>query len=158
MKTVFVTGGAGFIGSALIRMLIRDTALHVVTLDSLTYAGNLESLADVIDDPRHRFAKLDICDSAAVRALFDETQPCGVIHLAAESHVDLSIDAPAAFIQTNVGTFTMLQRPAVLAPTGRERRARFAWSMSRPTRSLVRSEPPDSSRRRRHTPRGLPTR
>lgn len=110
MKTVFVTGGAGFIGSALVRMLIRETGYHVVTLDSLTYAGNLESLGEALDHPRHRFAKVDICDAAAVRALFDETRPSGVIHLAAESHVDRSIDAPAAFIQTNVvGTFTMLQ-------------------------------------------------
>jgi dTDP-glucose 4,6-dehydratase len=110
MKTVFVTGGAGFIGSALVRMLIRESDYHVVTLDSLTYAGNLESLGDALDDPRHRFAKVDICDAPAVRALFDDAQPCGVIHLAAESHVDRSIDAPSAFIHTNVvGTFTMVQ-------------------------------------------------
>ncbi|MEP6491291.1 MAG: dTDP-glucose 4,6-dehydratase [bacterium] len=110
MQTVFVTGGAGFIGSALVRTLIRESAYQVVTIDSLTYAGNLESLADVLDDPRHRFARVDIGDGPALRSLFEHERPCGVIHLAAESHVDRSIDAPAAFIETNiVGTFNLLQ-------------------------------------------------
>lgn len=91
-------------------MLIRETAYRVVTVDKLTYAGNLETLADVIDDPRHRFVKADIADAAAMRSVFDEEMPHGVLHLAAESHVDRSIDAPADFIQTNVvGTYTLLQ-------------------------------------------------
>ena len=91
-------------------MLIRETDSTVVNVDKLTYAGNLDSLADALDDPRHHFAQADICDAARVRALFAEHRPDAVIHLAAESHVDRSIDGPAAFIQTNVvGTFVMLE-------------------------------------------------
>ena len=109
MNTVLVTGGAGFIGSALVRMLVRGGDYRVVTLDSLTYAGNLESLDDALEAPNHRFVKGDIRDGALLRALFAEERPSGVIHLAAESHVDRSIDAPADFVQTNVvGTFTLL--------------------------------------------------
>ena len=110
MKTLLVTGGAGFIGSAVVRMLVRETGHRVVTLDKLTYAGNLESLAEVADAASHRFVKADVADVAALRSVFDEEQPDGVIHLAAESHVDRSIDAPGSFIQTNVfGTFALLQ-------------------------------------------------
>ena len=110
MKTLFVTGGAGFIGSAVVRMLVREAAYRVVTIDKLTYAGNLESLGDALDASNHRFVKADIGDATMIRALFDEERPAGVIHLAAESHVDRSIDAPGDFIQTNVvGTFTLLQ-------------------------------------------------
>lgn len=110
MKTILVTGGAGFIGSALVRMLIRETDSTVVNVDKLTYAGNLRSLADALDDPRHHFAQVDICDASRVRALFAEHRPDAVIHLAAESHVDRSIDGPAAFLETNVvGTFVMLE-------------------------------------------------
>jgi dTDP-glucose 4,6-dehydratase len=105
-----VTGGAGFIGSALIRKLIRETAYTVVNVDKLTYAGNLESVEEVSEDARYRFERVDICDASRVRALFDRYRPGGVIHLAAESHVDRSIDGPADFIQTNVvGTFALLQ-------------------------------------------------
>jgi dTDP-glucose 4,6-dehydratase len=107
---VLVTGGAGFIGSAVIRHLIADTAHEVLNVDKLTYAGNLDSLAPVADSPRYRFARADIVDSEALTRLFDEFRPHCVLHLAAETHVDRSIDGPAAFIQTNVvGTFHLLQ-------------------------------------------------
>ena len=110
MKTLFVTGGAGFIGSALVRLLIAETDYAVVNLDKLTYAGNLESLAAIAGHARYHFERVDIGDGPALAALFASHRPAGVIHLAAESHVDRSIDAPAAFIQTNVvGTFTLLQ-------------------------------------------------
>ncbi|MBL8479271.1 MAG: GDP-mannose 4,6-dehydratase, partial [Sterolibacteriaceae bacterium] len=109
MKTILVTGGAGFIGSALIRQLIEATDWRVVNVDKLTYAGNLESLADLAGDPRHVFSRTDICDRAALDALFAANQPCGVIHLAAESHVDRSIHGPGDFIETNInGTYTLL--------------------------------------------------
>jgi dTDP-glucose 4,6-dehydratase len=104
-----VTGGAGFIGSAVVRHLIRETPHHVLVVDNLTYAGNLESLP-CMDDPRCRFERADICDGPRMRRLFDEFQPDVVMHLAAESHVDRSIDGPRAFIETNVvGTYTLLQ-------------------------------------------------
>lgn len=107
--TVFVTGGAGFIGSALARDLINQDREDVLVIDKLTYAGALENLETVSASPRYRFAKTDICDAAAIKALFAEHKPRAVYHLAAESHVDRSIDGPAAFIETNlVGTFVML--------------------------------------------------
>jgi dTDP-glucose 4,6-dehydratase len=110
MATWIVTGGAGFIGSALVRQLIAESRDQVVTVDKLTYAGNLESLGPARHDPRHRFVHADICDAEAMRTLIAETQPDGVFHLAAESHVDRSIDGPDDFIRTNlVGTYTLLQ-------------------------------------------------
>jgi dTDP-glucose 4,6-dehydratase len=110
MKTLLVTGGAGFIGSALVRQLIQETDWRVINVDKLTYAGNLESLADLIDHPRHLFRRTDICDRASIDALFAEFTPAGVIHLAAESHVDRSIHGPGDFIQTNInGTYTLLE-------------------------------------------------
>jgi dTDP-glucose 4,6-dehydratase len=110
LKTIFITGGAGFIGSALIRLLIAESDWIVVNIDKLTYAGNLESLASTSNSPRYRFAHADICDRAAMDALFAEHQPAGIIHLAAESHVDRSIHGPEDFVQTNItGTYTLLE-------------------------------------------------
>jgi dTDP-glucose 4,6-dehydratase len=110
MKTLLVTGGAGFIGSALVRQWLQETDWRVINVDKLTYAGNLESLADLIDHPRHLFRRTDICDRASIDALFAEFTPAGVIHLAAESHVDRSIHGPGDFIETNInGTYTLLE-------------------------------------------------
>jgi len=110
MKTLFVTGGAGFIGSALIRLMIAESDWRIVNIDKLTYAGNLESLAMLENNPRHIFSHSDICDGAALDALFAEHRPAGVIHLAAESHVDRSIHGPGDFIETNIsGTYTLLE-------------------------------------------------
>ncbi|MCY1274457.1 dTDP-glucose 4,6-dehydratase 2 [compost metagenome] len=107
---VLVTGGAGFIGSAVIRHIIRSTGDSVVNLDKLTYAGNLESLSEVSTSERYTFEKVDICDRAEVERVFREHQPDSVMHLAAESHVDRSIDGPSAFIETNiVGTYILLE-------------------------------------------------
>ncbi|NOX24904.1 MAG: NAD-dependent epimerase/dehydratase family protein, partial [Deltaproteobacteria bacterium] len=109
-KTILVTGGAGFIGSAVIRYLIEDTNCRVVNVDKLTYAGNLESLAAIADNQRYHFARVDICDAAALRRVMQKYQPDLVMHLAAESHVDRSIDDPGEFMQTNiVGTYTLLE-------------------------------------------------
>ncbi|NOH80825.1 dTDP-glucose 4,6-dehydratase [Vibrio sp. RE86] len=107
---ILVTGGAGFIGSAVIRHIIANTEDHVVNVDKLTYAGNLESLSEVELSPRYAFEKVDICDGLSLKRLFELHQPDIVMHLAAESHVDRSIDGPSAFIQTNiVGTYTLLE-------------------------------------------------
>ena len=107
---ILVTGAAGFIGSNLVHYLIEQTDHSVIALDKLTYAGNLESLSDVRDNSRYEFVQADICDSEALRNVFECYEPDGVIHLAAESHVDRSIDGPGAFVETNVvGTFRMLQ-------------------------------------------------
>ena len=110
MKKVMVTGGAGFIGSAVCRYLVLEKQVRVLNVDKLTYAGNLASLDEIKDNPLYQFAQVDICDGEAISALLDDFQPDAVMHLAAESHVDRSIDGPSAFIQTNmVGTYTMLE-------------------------------------------------
>lgn len=107
---ILVTGGAGFIGSAVVRHIIDSTTDSVINLDKLTYAGNLESLASVEKNSRYHFIQADICDRTALDVIFNEHQPDAVMHLAAESHVDRSIDGPAEFIQTNiVGTYTLLE-------------------------------------------------
>ncbi len=107
---VLVTGGAGFIGSAVVRKLVLQGLAEVVTVDALTYAGNLASLAPVMEDRRHRFVQADIRDGEAMASLLETEAPDAVMHLAAESHVDRSIDGPAAFIDTNiVGTYTLLE-------------------------------------------------
>jgi dTDP-glucose 4,6-dehydratase len=107
---LLITGGAGFIGSAVIRHIIDNTNHSVVNVDKLTYAGNLESLASIENDTRYAFEQVDICDANEIKRVFNEYQPDIVMHLAAESHVDRSIDGPGEFIQTNiVGTYTLLE-------------------------------------------------
>ncbi|WP_203145826.1 dTDP-glucose 4,6-dehydratase [Alcaligenes faecalis] len=110
MKKILVTGGAGFIGSAVVRHLIETTGHFVLNVDKLTYAGNLDSLKLVQENSRYQFAQADICDATAISNLLNSFQPDAILHLAAESHVDRSIDGPAAFMHTNlIGTFTLLE-------------------------------------------------
>jgi dTDP-glucose 4,6-dehydratase len=127
--TIVVTGGAGFIGSAVVRMLVRERRAAVVVVDSLTYAGNRESLHEVAAEPGYAFEKVDVCDAEALRRVFAVHRPQAVLHLAAESHVDRSIDGPAGFVTTNlVGTSTLLEEArrhwSALAP---DERARFRF-------------------------------
>lgn len=110
MTTILVTGGAGFIGSAVVRRLISQTDDRTINLDKLTYAGSMETLRDVKDHPRHIFVQADICDGKKLREVLNGYQPDKIMHLAAESHVDRSIDGPSAFINTNIiGTYTLLE-------------------------------------------------
>ncbi|NLF94272.1 MAG: dTDP-glucose 4,6-dehydratase [Oligosphaeraceae bacterium] len=110
-RRILLTGGAGFIGSAVVRLLIEHTDSEVCVLDKLTYAGNLASLASVSRHPRYHFARMDICDKAGVQRIFADFQPTQVMHLAAETHVDRSIDGPEAFLQTNIfGTYNLLEQ------------------------------------------------
>jgi dTDP-glucose 4,6-dehydratase len=123
---ILVTGGAGFIGSAVIRHIIQNTKDSVVNLDKLTYAGNLESLKDIADSDRYAFEQVDICNADELAKVFTEHKPDAVMHLAAESHVDRSIDGPAEFIQTNImGTYTLLEA------------ARLYWNESPKNRKSV---------------------
>lgn len=138
---ILVTGGAGFIGSAVVRHIIDNTQDSVINVDKLTYAGNLESLTAVANSPRYHFRQVDICDRAAVDAVLAEFAPEIVMHLAAESHVDRSIDGPAAFIETNiVGTYTLLEASRqywlTLAP---EKNQRFAFIIFLPMKCTARS-------------------
>jgi len=123
---ILVTGGAGFIGSAVVRHIIRDTQDQVLVVDCLTYAGNLESLDSVSGDPRYGFERVNICDRAELDRVFAAYQPDAVMHLAAESHVDRSIDGPAAFMETNIiGTYTLLEA------------ARYYWLALEPARQAA---------------------
>ncbi len=140
-KRIVVTGGYGFIGSALIRLLLSETDHEVLNIDKLTYAANLASIPEADSNPKYRFVKADIADAQAMRKAFEEFQPDAVMHLAAESHVDRSIDGPQEFIATNInGTFTLLQEalrywrglPAGKAPSA------SAFCMYRPTRCSAR--------------------
>ena len=107
---ILITGGAGFIGSAVVRHIIQNTKDQVINVDKLTYAGNLENLSQIRDSKRYIFERVDICNRAELERVFNQHQPDAVMHLAAESHVDRSIDGPAAFIETNiVGTYTLLE-------------------------------------------------
>src|SRR6478609_6865312 len=117
---VLVTGGAGFIGSAVCRHFISDLMYDVVVIDKLTYAGNMASLAPVASSPRYVFEKHDICDLGAVNFIFAKYQPDAVVHLAAESHVDRSISGSDIFVKTNVlGTFTLLEAARSYLKSGR---------------------------------------
>ncbi len=114
MKNIVVTGGAGFIGSAVIRHLINNTNHNVINVDKLTYAGNLESLISISDKPHYYFEKVDICDANEIARIFHQHQPDIIMHLAAESHVDRSIDGPGEFIQTNIfGTYNLLEQARI---------------------------------------------
>ena len=107
---ILITGGAGFIGSAVIRQYINDTTHDVINLDDITYAGNLQSLSSIADSDRYTFVQVNICDSVELKKTFDRYQPHAVMHLAAETHVDRSIDDPSIFIKSNiVGTFNLLE-------------------------------------------------
>lgn len=126
---VLVTGGAGFIGSSVCRHLVNDRGVAVVNIDKLTYAANLASLDSIASNPIYTFHKLDICDADGVNAVLAKEQPDGVLHLAAESHVDRSITGPAAFIATNIaGTYTLLEASRAYwdkLPAARKERFRF---------------------------------
>jgi len=112
---ILITGGAGFIGSALIREIINNTNYSVMNIDKLTYAGNLVSLASINNNNRYRFEQIDICDYEAIGSILKSYQPDAIMHLAAESHVDRSISGPKDFIETNIlGTFFFTSRSQVI--------------------------------------------
>ena len=155
-KKILVTGGAGFIGSNLIRWIIQETDHKVVNVDKLTYAGNLDSLADIESDPRYVFEKLDITDLSAVGHAFESYEPDWVMNLAAESHVDRSIDGPAAFIQTNiVGTYNLLQSARCYwreLPEERKMEFRFHHVSTDEVYGSLESEDPGFSESTRYDP------
>jgi len=123
---ILITGGAGFIGSALIRHIIENTNDSVINVDKLTYAGNLESLSEIESDPRYHFEQVDVCNKNDIERVLAEYQPNIIMHLAAESHVDRSIDGPAEFIETNiVGTYTLLEA------------TRQYWNQLDPTKKIL---------------------
>ena len=123
---ILVTGGSGFIGSNLVRLLVEEKGESVINLDKLTYAGNSESLVDLEGNSNYTFEQVDLCDAAALSAVFAKHQPDAVMHLAAESHVDRSIDGPSEFIQTNiVGTFNLLQASLQYSLFYVKRRSRY---------------------------------
>jgi dTDP-glucose 4,6-dehydratase len=126
---LLITGGAGFIGSAVVRSLIAESDWTVLNVDKLTYAGSLDAVASVADDPRYQFIKVDICQADAMRRIVEEFRPQAILHLAAESHVDRSLDGPAPFVETNiVGTYTLLEVAlAYWRGLGGEDRARFRF-------------------------------
>jgi dTDP-glucose 4,6-dehydratase len=128
-NTFLITGGAGFIGSAVVREQLNNSNHKVVIVDKLTYAGNLESLRSVANHPHYTFVRADICDAAVMQKTFNHYQPDVVMHLAAESHVDRSIDSPAEFIQTNiVGTYTLLEAARTYwSALSTESRAKFRF-------------------------------
>ena len=110
MQTILVTGGAGFIGSNFVHLALQNEQVQVINLDKLTYAGNLESVRDVENNPHYTFIQGDICDQVLVESVLDQYKPNAIVHFAAESHVDRSIDGPTAFVQTNInGTFSLLE-------------------------------------------------
>ena len=155
-RRILVTGGAGFIGSAVVRMIVNETPHHVLVADNLSYAGSLASLAPVAKDERYEFSKSDIRDAGAMRALFERFQPDLVMHLAAETPVDRSIDEPAAFADTNViGTFTLLKtaldywRNSKNETRGPCRRARSATGPTADRLKCRRRDEPRRSRGRR---------
>jgi dTDP-glucose 4,6-dehydratase len=124
--TLLVTGGAGFIGATFVRQILRSGSHRVVTLDKLTYAGNLDSLGTALEHPDHEFIRGDVADEGVVREVFERHRPDAVVHLAAESHVDRSIDAPAEFLRTNVlGTYCLLQEARRQWERDRDPRFRF---------------------------------
>jgi NAD(P)-dependent dehydrogenase (short-subunit alcohol dehydrogenase family) len=152
-----ITGVAGFIGSAVARHLIENTEHRVFGLDKLTYAGNLDNLLPVISDTRLQFEKADICAPDVVRRILNDCRPDIIMHLAAESHVDRSIDGPAEFIQTNIiGTYVLLEAARRYWETLGQARQRFVFTTCRPTRCLVRLRQKAFFWRRRRTGRGRP--
>ena len=150
---ILITGGAGFIGSAVVRHIISETNDNVLVVDSLTYAGNLESLKEVENDPRYRFVLANICDRDSLDAIFSEFKPDAVMHLAAESHVDRSIDGPSAFIDTNItGTYTLLESARHYRPVWMMRKRMYSVSIifQLMKSTVICMEPPTYSPRLRH--------